>query len=261
MRLIPNTRDIWCRDYMPVSIGGDHYVQFRYEPRYLNNASHLRTSDAFALLGMENVPQSDLVVDGGNIVLWADTTVLTDRVYCENPKLSRTVLRARLREELAVNRLIIIPVEPGDALGHADGVLRLIDDRAALVNDYRTTVPAYGQRIEALLRNHGIEIIRCPYAPSNDFCEDGIPYARGVYVNYLQTPNVIVCPTYGLAEDDKAVGLLERCFPRRRVIALRCDGPAKEGGALNCLTWDMHGERDFGLPYRARQLGESWISS
>jgi agmatine deiminase len=31
---IDGTRDIWCRDYMPVKINEKEYVQFRYFPDY-----------------------------------------------------------------------------------------------------------------------------------------------------------------------------------------------------------------------------------
>ena len=29
------TKDIWCRDYMPVQIEKGKFIQFRYEPSYL----------------------------------------------------------------------------------------------------------------------------------------------------------------------------------------------------------------------------------
>ena len=50
--------------------------------------------------------------------------ILTDRIYQENRPLTPAAIRERLRRELEVGKLIIIPVEPGDVLGHADGVLR-----------------------------------------------------------------------------------------------------------------------------------------
>jgi agmatine deiminase len=32
---ISGTRDIWGRDYMPVQVAEDRFVQFRFEPDYL----------------------------------------------------------------------------------------------------------------------------------------------------------------------------------------------------------------------------------
>ena len=35
LRTIPGTRSIWCRDYMPIQVSEDRFVQFRYAPDYL----------------------------------------------------------------------------------------------------------------------------------------------------------------------------------------------------------------------------------
>jgi agmatine deiminase len=41
--IIPGTRDIWCRDYMPIQVAKDRFVQFRYAPDYLTGKyRHLR---------------------------------------------------------------------------------------------------------------------------------------------------------------------------------------------------------------------------
>ncbi len=253
---VRGTRDIWCRDYMPVPLAPGRFVQFRYTPSYLRGAPKLRTPDAFRLIGLKAVRRSTLVVDGGNVVRHGDTAVVTDRVYADNHRFGRPALRARLREELEAERLIVIPAEPGDVLGHADGVVRLIDEHTALVNDYRQVLPEYGRRVEALLHRHGIEIVRCPYTPTDCLGPDGIPSAAGVYVNFVVTEDTVVCPTYGLAADDTAIRAIEQCYPRRRVMPVRCEGLAAEGGALNCVTWNAVAE-GVGAPASASAEVES----
>lgn len=223
---------------MPVPAGAQEFVQFRYAPTYLRGAEHLRTPNGFCLLGLTGVRRSPLVVDGGNVVRRGGTAILTDRVYADNPSLSPEAVRARLREDLVVDRVIVIPAEPGDVLGHADGVLRLLDERTVLVSDYRHVDPAYGRRIGNRLRRRGLDIILCPYAPTNGVGNDGMPSAAGIYVNFLQTPDVIACPVYGQRQDDLALRTIGRCFGDCRVAPVRCDGPAAEGGSLHCLTWE-----------------------
>ncbi len=34
---LPGTRDIWCRDYMPVQVEKDRFIEYRYDPDYLLN--------------------------------------------------------------------------------------------------------------------------------------------------------------------------------------------------------------------------------
>ena len=40
---LPNAKDIWLRDFMPVRTGSGKLVSFRYEPSYLKNDPDLRT--------------------------------------------------------------------------------------------------------------------------------------------------------------------------------------------------------------------------
>jgi agmatine deiminase len=35
LRIIGGTKDIWCRDYMPVQVAPGRYVKFCYSPDYL----------------------------------------------------------------------------------------------------------------------------------------------------------------------------------------------------------------------------------
>ncbi|HET8829494.1 MAG TPA: hypothetical protein VFM79_09130, partial [Pelobium sp.] len=41
--LLKSTKDIWCRDYMPLQVGKSKFVQFRYEPSYLEDESSIRS--------------------------------------------------------------------------------------------------------------------------------------------------------------------------------------------------------------------------
>lgn len=55
----------------------------RYVPDYLKNYSDLRTDDGASLLNLDACVRSYLVIDGGSIVCWHDTAILTDQVDTE----------------------------------------------------------------------------------------------------------------------------------------------------------------------------------
>jgi len=235
------TNDIWCRDYMPIPVAPGRFVQFRYNPSYLKGYPHLRSEPAADLFGLTcDCDKFPLVIVGGNIVRSADTAILTDKVYSENRRFRPPELRERLRTILEVQRVVIIPREPGDPIGHADGILRFIDQQTVLVNDYRTIDPAYGRRLRAVLHRHGLRIVPFPYAPTNDLGPEGIPSAVGVYINFLLTAGILFCPIYGLPQDQQALRLLKRCYPERRIVPVRCRRLAAQGGVLNCVTWQIY---------------------
>ena len=56
-------------------------------------------------------------------------------------------MRETLRDELRVAELIVIPKEPYDEIGHADGMVRFLDAKTVLVNDYSEVDPDFGQRL------------------------------------------------------------------------------------------------------------------
>lgn len=71
-RFIGNTADIWCRDYMPIQIETDEFVQYRYYPDYLTKRESDKkyiTNPDKACKSMYLFPskKTDLVIDGGNV--------------------------------------------------------------------------------------------------------------------------------------------------------------------------------------------------
>lgn len=240
---IQGTRDIWCRDYMPVPIDDQRFVQFRYAPDYLTEASELVTPPDVAEPIVGTSKRSKLVVDGGNVMRCGSVAIVTERVFVENVTQSMAVVERELREMLEVDRLVVIPVEPGDLFGHADGVLHLIDERMVLVNDYTQVDPDYGVRLGRVLREHGIETIPIPIAPEVSDAGD-VPAATGVYVNLLALSEAVFVPVYGIAADGPAIRSIAEAFRDQSIIVpVDCRAVAREGGSLHCVTWSRPAAR------------------
>jgi agmatine deiminase len=248
VRWIAGTRDIWCRDYMPIQIGEGRFVQFTYRPDYLRGYEHLITPPevAKAIPYIKECIHSDFVLDGGNVVGWGDCAIITDKVYRENAGWRPLELRRELGRLLEVEKVAVIPREPHDPFGHADGIVRFIGDRAVLVNEY-SAAPAYRARLHAALRRVGLKLQEMPYRPVED-STGGIPSAVGNYVNFLRVGRTVVVPAYGRKEDEAALRLLQSALPGCCVIPLTCRALAAQGGGLNCVSWtiriDSRGAQD-----------------
>lgn len=67
---------------------------------------------------------SDINLDGGNVVMYGNKAIITDRIFPENPD--------RPREEL-LTELSRLPEY--DFTGHADGMMRFVDSNTVLVNN------------------------------------------------------------------------------------------------------------------------------
>lgn len=233
-KLLDGTRDIWLRDFMPVKTKSDKYISFRYEPGYLKDNPELRTdfrAEIAPSLSLENLIYSDINLDGGNIVFSParETAVISDRIFMENWDHSSAELVQEL-EQLLEARVIIIPSLRSDMTGHADGMVRFIDENTAVGNASRSL---YGleAHIKAAMRNHGIEVYDFPYFDSKGGS------AIGCYLNFLETESAIFLPVFGVDTDKEAVDTAQHIF-NKTIVPVNINEIAEDGGVLNCISWE-----------------------
>lgn len=152
---LPHTKDIWARDFMPVQIEDGSFIQFCYEPAYLKDSLEIRTDSRKVTgdLGIEAI-QSDLIVDGGNIILGKGLAFCTDKIFKENSHLPQNEVKAKLSEVLNA-RLIILPVEPHDWIGHSDAMVRITAGKL-IVNNYLDMSKSWMAKYEKALTASGL---------------------------------------------------------------------------------------------------------
>jgi agmatine deiminase len=259
VRLIPGNFNIWCRDYMPLQVG-DHFVQFGYKGY---------SSDGLAS-GYEDYPwlivpekcfdvckplvKSEIVLDGGGVIRSKTTAIITEKVFLDNPSVKRPDLIAKLQKIFNLD-VVIIPIEPGDTLGHSDGICKFIDgDKHLLVNDYSSMFPPYLKFHNELMTRLGkagitVELMPyayglCPQLTDADFhaqyplADDNNP-AVGYCINFLLTKSVVLAPAFGIDKDEAAIATLRKWYPKHAVIAIDCKELSMEGGLMSCTSWNV----------------------
>ncbi len=231
VHLLERVRDIWARDYCPVQVVFGTLRKFRYDPDYLRDEPELKTGDDVmnSFCGVCWCDRSDIILDGGNIVGSESKAILTDKIYRENPGWVQSGLRNKLQELLHVDQLIVIPKEPFDPIGHADGMVRFIDEDSVLVNDYSKVDPGFGERLCKVLRGHQLAIETLPYFDEKR-TKAGIPSAAGCFTNFLRTEKVLIAPIYRSNDDHVALRKLEAVFSGLPIEPLDCTDLAREGG-------------------------------
>ncbi|MFD3000417.1 agmatine deiminase family protein [Pontibacter toksunensis] len=236
--LLPGTKDIWARDYMPIQLAVDKFVKFVYNPDYLQSKKwHKTITDTNAIivyLGI-NPKYTPLKVDGGNVVRASDKVIMCDKVFSEHHYLTEKFLITELQQHLEVDQIIFIPTDPSDIIGHADGMVRFLDDRTVLINDYSREKPQFQRTFRMALHNAGLEWVEIPYNP---YSNQKPIQASGIYINYLQMKDVVVVPVSNMKEDDAVVKQFERLFSGSRIATIDCSDIANEGGILNCISWN-----------------------
>ena len=183
-RFLPYTKDIWAVDFMPIQIRRNEFVQFTYNPDYLQSQKYRSTiSDVDRICEAIKLPttKSKLVVDGGNVIRATDKVIMCDKVFYENKHISEKDIIKQLKELLEVDKLYFVPWDKDDFTGHVDGMVRFIDNDTVLINSYCQEKPEYQRCLRISLHNAGLDLVELPYNPPKDTDPDS---AEGLYLNY-----------------------------------------------------------------------------
>lgn len=266
VRFLKGTRDIWCRDFMPVQIYGNRFVSYEYTPDYLDTPSRIvyQTNPARLLdcLGIDTVP-SGIIMDGGNVIKTNKGIIMVDKVFQENSHLKKNMIIARL-EKYFDNQIIFLPWDKAEKYGHADGIVRYIDNGRVLLTNYHQYDKVYAKIFERILSKYfDIEVL--------DFNVKKPCKYNWCYINFLRVGNKIFLPQltwtdyspncqakwdrevmidigrpkkpkwyhYHIEEDDLALEQFRRIFPKCEIIQVSCPEIVEEGGALNCISWNI----------------------
>ena len=238
-QLLPDTKDIWAVDYMPVQVTLDKFVQFVYNPDYLQSQKWIKTiSDVDSICNSIklNRIKSDIVLDGGNETKTTDKVIMCDKIFIENPHYSRRQLADKLREFFEVDKLYFVPQQPKDFTGHADGMVRFLDNNTVIINDHSKEKPEFQRAFKIALDNAGLDYIEIPYNP---YGNKTYGQANGDYINFLQMQNTVIIPTFGIKEDEIAVRQFEQLFSGQQIATIDSNEVADNGGILNCITWNI----------------------
>ncbi len=240
-KLLSNTKDVWCRDYMPIQIEKDKFVQFRYEPSYLKEYLNLQSDPKEVCKANHINPVfSTINIDGGNIVHWEDRAILTDRIFKENPQYTDKLKLIDKIGELLEVEVIIIPQIKSDMTGHADGLVRFKDRNTLIGNDREKEYKYWVEGINKILKQYNLDYINVPFI---DHKEKGYPEsAIGCYINYLEVGNLIVLPIFEVEgnKDEEVFRMFQTIFPDRDIELINFNEVGKHGGLLNCTTWTIN---------------------
>ena len=231
--LLEGTRDVWVRDFMPVQTRSGQLVSFRHEPSYLKNDPVLRTDfrkDLAPQLGLP-VTYSNINLDGGNVVFSPSgvRVLISDRIFSENPEYPSAVLLRELSELLEAD-VLIIPSLKSDMTGHADGMVRFLDDRTVLCNRPLSSC-GFEQQVKRAVQDCGLDAVDFPFVPTG-----GIS-AVGCYLNYMETERVIFLPVFGIEQDAEAETSARQLFSKE-IVSVNIREIAQQGGCLNCISWE-----------------------
>ena len=231
--IIPNTKDVWCRDYMPLQLDKERYLCYEYKPDYLmknaNNRKYI-TDSLNVCRGMQlNIKKTPLIMDGGNVVKVENKAIRTEMVFVENPSMDEDMLERQLEKQMECE-VVFIPWDRNEKYGHSDGIIKPISDNTILMTNYHDFDREYANEVVKRLSSK-FEIETLSYKVRKTAPESW------AYINFLTVGKLIVLPALGKEEDEQALSQIKRYYSECLVEQLNISDLVKDGGGLNCVSW------------------------
>ena len=235
--LLNCTNDIWCRDFMPIQIAPDKMVFYDYNPDYLQRKKkYITNTKMLATMFVRVMPKVSikflkLIIDGGNVVKCGDTIVMTEKVFNENKEYSRDDIVEMLRCAFECD-IMFLPWDRSEPYGHSDDIIHYLGNNKVLLTNYDDFDSDYYHQFKTILEQK-FEVIPLHYPVKrkniNNWC----------YVNFLHIGNLVLVPQLGIPEDEMAIEQIQKALPDAKVVGVPASEAVKDGGALNCLSWNI----------------------
>lgn len=230
VKTLKHTKDIWIRDFMPL-VTNHGLFQYQYTPDYLTDkyGDKIRTNpnECIEELGLDT-KNIDLILDGGNLVKYEDTIIMTDKVYMENKWLNND---KKILESIfhMFKKVIVIHWDKNEPYGHADGMVRFIYKDHVLVNDGYSK--NYKKRIFTPLQDAGLKVTELKIQKK---AKDSWGY-----INFLHIGDLIILPSINRVNDMTVKEQLHLLYPDTTIELCNAKALIEEGGVFNCISWEL----------------------
>jgi agmatine deiminase len=251
------TNDAWCRDHGPaflVNANADqpkalvkwNYNAWgnKYPPYDLDNHVPFLIGEAL------NVPvfNAGVVMEGGSVEFNGKGTLLTTTACLlnpnRNPELSQTQIEEKLREYYGVEHILWLGegIVGDDTDGHIDDITRFVNpDTVVTVVEENANDENYEilqdnlKELKKMRLENGkqLNIIELPMPAPVIYEDQRLPAS---YANFYIGNAAVVVPTFRDKNDERALNLLQECFPDRKVIGLDSTDIIWGLGSFHCLS-------------------------
>ncbi len=243
--------DVWTRDYMPTFVKDENNkvkaVKWIYNAYGEKFEGLIKDNEVWGkLVGSIETIETELILEGGAIESNGEGVILTTEecLLKRNPNLSKTEIEKLLGKYVGAKKVLWLSA--GLINDHTDGH---IDEIARFVSSNKILC-AY----EDNEQDENYEILKKNYEDLCSFTDANgkpfeiikLPMPHMIYNNGEKTPasytnfyignKVVLVSVFGDPNDDKAVEIIQGCFPDRKVAPINCRELIYGGGAIHCIT-------------------------
>lgn len=252
--------DVWTRDYGPITVlENDKPVLLNFKFNAWGNKYSMPLDNAVCEklnnFGAFNSPlkKLDIILEGGSIESDGAGTLLTTARCLLNSNRNATAsswLEENLKTHLGINKILWL--EHGFLCG--DDTDAHIDTLARFCNKdticYQACDDATDEHYSEL-QKMAVELTKFRTAENNPYHLIALPWPKAQYsrvngerlpasyANFLITNKKILLPTYNDPADQKALQILQKCFPDRKIVGIDARAIIEGFGSIHCVTMQL----------------------
>jgi len=251
------TNDAWCRDHGPSFLIRNNPDQpkaivdwninawgGKYPPYDLDDVIPTLIAKEMGL----PLFYPNIIMEGGSVDFNGAGTVLTSKCCLlnpnRNPHLNQEQIEKFLCDFYGVQQVLWVSegIVGDDTDGHIDDTIRFVnEDTVVTVVESNKQSENYAllqqnlKELKAMRLHNGkqLNIIELPM-PADVIYEDQMLPAS--YANFYISNGHVVVPTYNCAQDDKALQIIQTCFPTREVVGIDSSDIIWGLGSFHCLS-------------------------
>lgn len=250
------TNDAWCRDHGPAFLinpetkekvivdWGYNAWGGKYPPFDLDDVIPTKIAGALHL----PVYNPGIVMEGGSVDFNGKGTILTTTACLlnknRNPHLNQQQIEEYLHNYYGAEQVLWLGdgIVGDDTDGHIDDITRFVnEDTVVTVVEQNKNDENYQllqdnlQQLKTmrLLNGKQLNIMELPMPDAVIHEDQRLPAS---YANFYIGNAAVVVPTYRSKQDDKALEILQGCFPDRKVIGIDSTDIIWGLGSFHCLS-------------------------
>jgi len=250
------TNDAWCRDHGPAFLinsdtkekvivdWGYNAWGDKYPPYDLDDVIPTKIGAQFGL----PVYHPGIVMEGGSVDFNGKGTVLTTTACLlnknRNPHLTQRQIEEYLQNYYGVEQVLWLGdgIIGDDTDGHIDDITRFVNEDTVVTvveeNENDENYNILQENLQTLktmrlLNGKPLNIIELPMPDPVIYDNQRLPAS---YANFYIGNAAVVVPTYRCSKDEKALEILQQCFPDRKVVGIDSTDIIWGLGSFHCLS-------------------------
>jgi agmatine deiminase len=251
------SNDAWCRDHGPAFLINPAAEQKKvivdwnynawgnkYPPFELDDVIPTLVGKALNL----PVYHPGIIMEGGSVEFNGAGTLLTSSCCLlnpnRNPHLNREQIETYLRDYYGVEQILWVKegIVGDDTDGHIDDTVRFVNEDTVITVIEEDRADENYQLLQdnlaelkkmRLLNGKQLQIVELPMPGKVIYEDQRLPAS---YANFYIANESVIVPTFRSERDERALRIIEECFPGRRVVGIDSTDIIWGLGSFHCLS-------------------------